>query len=117
MQKDHGQHRRHFIECKHITYDSYKLKKIRHDSVKDIRYKQLPFGTVKLIRELILYRRKRGSRGGISNKDDDYLEKSKGINWYNLMRITYTINNRVRHNGKLCQMVLNTQLIRKKKIY
>ena len=33
------------------------------------------------------------------------------------MRITSTTNNRVRHNGKLCLIVLNTQLIKKKEVY
>ena len=28
VQKDQGQDRRHLIECKHITYDPYELKKL-----------------------------------------------------------------------------------------
>ena len=94
MQKDHGQDRRHLIECRHITYDPYKLQKIRHDTDKDIRYKQLPSGTVKTIRELKLNRRKRGSRDDRSKKDDHYIEKPKGITWHNLMKITCIINKR-----------------------
>ena len=60
VQKDQGQDRRHLTESKHITYDPYELKKIKCDTNKDVRYKQLPFGTVKSIRDLKLNRRKRG---------------------------------------------------------
>ena len=88
--------------------------KIKYDTDKDVRYKQLPFGTVKSIRDLKLNRRKRGCRGGQDNKAYHHIEKPKGIAWQNLMKIPCTVNRRVRHNGKLCLMVINTQLIKEK---
>ena len=53
-------------ECKHrhiTTYDLTELKRIKCVINHDTRYKQLPFGAVRLICELKLNRRKRGSRG------------------------------------------------------
>ena len=58
-------------ECKHrhiTTYDPTELKRIKHVTNHDIRYKQLPFGTVRSICKLKLNRRKRESRGGQSKK-------------------------------------------------
>ena len=39
VQRDHCQDTRHLIEHKHITYDPYELKQIRHVTDKDVRYK------------------------------------------------------------------------------
>ena len=39
VQRDHCQVRRHIIECKHITYDPYELKQIRHVTDKHVRHK------------------------------------------------------------------------------
>ena len=39
---------------------------IKHVTNWGKRYKQLPFGTVRTVRELKLNRRKKGSRGGIN---------------------------------------------------
>ena len=79
--RDHYQDRRHLLECKHITCDPYELKHIRHVTNKDVRYKQLPFGTVKSVCKLKLNRRIRGCRGDRGNKDNNYIKKPKGTAW------------------------------------
>ena len=114
MQKDQGQDRRHLTESKHITYNPYELKKIKYDTDKDVRYKQLSFESVNSIRDLKLLRRKRGCRGGQDEIAYHHIEKPKSITWQNLMKIPCIANRRVRHDGKLCLMVINTQSIKKK---
>ena len=95
MQRDQCQNRSYLIEHKHITYDPYELKQIRHVTDKDVRYKQLLFGTVKSVHKLKLNRRKSGCRGGRGDKDNNNIEKPKGIAWQNLTDITCTVNRRV----------------------
>ena len=83
VHKDQGQDRQHLVECKYITYEPYELKKIKHDMDKDIRFKQLPVGTVRSVWELKLNRRKRGTRDGQDNKAYPIYQKTKGITWQN----------------------------------
>ena len=80
MHKDQGQDRQHLAEHKHITYDPYELMKIKHDMDKDIRFKQLPFGTVRSGWELNLNSRKRGTKGCQDNKAYQYIKKTKRHN-------------------------------------
>ena len=63
MQKYHRQDQEHYQdgvnqpEHKHIiTYDLTELMRIRHVTANDIRYKQLSFGTVRLLHNLKLNR-------------------------------------------------------------
>ena len=47
VQEDHNQYGISQTECKYITpYDPTELIRIEHVTNHDIRYKQLPFGTV-----------------------------------------------------------------------
>ena len=62
-----------------ITYDLDALKEIKHATKKDNRYKQLPFGTVKAVRELKLNRTKRGSRDGQNGIDPLMFVKPPGV--------------------------------------
>ena len=70
VQEDHYQYGVNQMECEHITtYDPIELIRIKHVTNHDIRYKQLPIGTVRSICKLKLNRRDRGSRGGQSKKE------------------------------------------------
>ena len=82
-----------------ITYDLDALMEIKHVTNRDKRYKQLPFGTVRTVRELKLNRRKRGSRGGINKPI--VLEKPTGVVKKNLRTSPSVSNKASRHNGKL----------------
>ena len=72
---------------------------IKHVTNRDKRYKQLSFGTVRIVRELKLNRRKRHSRGGINKPI--VLEKPTGVVKKNLRTLLYVSNKASRHNGKL----------------
>ena len=55
----------HEFKHRHITtYDLTELKRIKHVTNHDIRYKHLLFGAEKSIHELKLNRKKRGIKGG-----------------------------------------------------
>ena len=82
-------------------YEPYELKKIKHDMDKDIRFKQLPFGTVRSVWELKLNRSKRRTRGGQDNKAYQYIKKPKDITWQNLGEVPCMASREVRHTGKL----------------
>ena len=73
-----------------ITYDLDVLKEIKHVIKRDNRYKELPFRTVRAVRELILNRRKRGSRGGINNPIAP--EKPNGLVKKSLRTVPYASN-------------------------
>ena len=71
VQEGHYQCRIRQQECKHryiTTYDPTELKRIKRVTNHDVRYKQLPCGTVRSICKPKFNRRKRGSRGGQSKK-------------------------------------------------
>ena len=95
-----------------ITYGLDILMEIKHVTDKDKRYKQLPFQTVRSVREHKLNRRKRGSRCGINKPI--VLKKPTGAVKKNLKTLPFVSNKASRHNGKLRFLLLNTQSIRNK---
>ena len=53
VQEDHYQYGISQLECRHsTTYDPTEFIRIKHVTNNDIRYKQLPFGTVRSIHKL-----------------------------------------------------------------
>ena len=95
-----------------ITYDLDVLMEIKHVTNKDKRYKQLPFGTIRSVRELKLNRRKRCSRGRINKPI--VLEKPTGVVKKNLRTLPFVSNKASKHNSKLRFLLMNTQSIRNK---
>ena len=103
MQKVQGQDLQHYHyqdrisrpECRHITtWDLNELRKIKHVTDSNIRYKQLSFGTARFICVFKLNRRKRGSMGGQGKKTYQNIEKPTGMIWKNLRK------NHVYHTGE-----------------
>ena len=70
---------------------------IKHVTDRDKGYKQLPYGTVRTVRELKLDRGKRGSRGGINKPI--VLEKPPGVVKKNLRTLPSVSNKASRHNS------------------
>ena len=83
------------------TYDLNELMKIKHVTDRDIRYKQLSFGTVRIVHEFKLNRRKRGSRESQDKKTYQNIEKPTGILRQNLRKVPCIPHRRVKYTGKL----------------
>ena len=76
--------------------------KIKHVTNTDNRYKQLPFWTIRTIHELILNRRKRGSREGQRKSDVMItLDKPTRVVLKNLRPLPYSSHKVTKHTGKL----------------
>ena len=88
--------------------------KIKHVTDSDVRYKQLSFGTVRLIHKFKINRRKRRSRGGQGKKTYQNIEKPTGIIWQNLKKVPCMPYRGFKHTGKLQLMLLNMQSIKNK---
>ena len=102
VQEDHYQYEISQWKCKHITtYDSTELIRIKHVTNHDIRYKQLPFGTLRSIHKPKLSRRKRGSRGGQNKKAYKKFTKPTGVTLENLRILPCIPNIGIKHKGKL----------------
>ena len=82
-------------------YDPTELIRIKHVTNHDIRYKQLPFGTVRSICKLKLNRRKRDWRGGQTKKAYQKITKPTGVTWENLRILPCIPNKGIKHKGKL----------------
>ena len=122
VQKVHGQYQDHLQvgisqpEYRNITtYDPVALRKIKHVTKTDNKYKQLPFGTIRNIHELRLNRRKRGSRGGQRKSNVMItLDKSIRVVLKNLQPLPYSSHKVTKHTGKLWLLLTNTQSLRNK---
>ena len=102
MQEDYYQYGISQPKFKHIsTYNPTELIRIKHVTNYDIRYKQLPFGTVSSIGKLKLSRRKRGLRGRQSKKAYQKITKPTGVTLENLRILPCIPNKGIKHKGKL----------------
>ena len=101
-QEDHYQYGISQMESRDTTtYDPTELIRMKHVINYDIRYKQLPLGTVRSIHKLKLNRRKRALRGGQGKKAYQKITKPTGVTWENLRILSCILNKGIKHKGKL----------------
>ena len=100
VQEDHYQYGISQLESRQIIiYDPIKLLRIKHVTNHDIRYKQLPFGTVRSIGKFKLNRKKRGSGGGQRMKAYQKITKPTRVTWENLRILPCIPNKQLKHKG------------------